>query len=61
MKKPTSLEMETLDLLVRWITAAETRRVLEKACGYPPEYGDDQEVLCDTVALFQRLKKELEL
>jgi len=55
----TTLEIETLTLLQRWITAAETRRSIENMCGYPPEYGDDQEVLRDTVALFQRLSEEM--
>lgn len=51
----TLLEIETLALLSRWITAAENRRYFEEACGYPSLYGGDKEVLEESVALFQRL------
>lgn len=50
------MEVLMLTLLVRWAEAASQRRQIEQACGYPPEYGGDAEVLADTDIFLKALE-----
>ena len=54
-----NVNIKALTLLMRWVSAAEKRRFNEGVCGYPPEYGGDQEILEEAKQLFQDLDKKV--
>lgn len=42
------LTQYTTTLLSKWCLASSKRRAIEHSCGYPPEYGGDEELLQET-------------